>query len=63
MGQPRVGSVKVVGGGILGMQTALDLANSGYSVCHEERSSIGGVMAQLDKTFNVLWVMKRKALP
>lgn len=52
MVQPRVGSVMVVGGGIAGMQTALDLANSGYSVCLEGRSSsIGGVMAQLDKTF------------
>ena len=52
MVQPRVGSVMVVGGGNSGMQTALDLANSGYLVCLEERSSsIGGVMAQLDKTF------------
>ena len=52
MVQPRVGSVMVVGGGIAGMQTALDLANSGYSVYLEGRSSsIGGVMAQLDKTF------------
>ena len=42
----------VVGGGIAGMQTALDLANSGYYVYLVERSaSIGGVMAQLDKTF------------
>ena len=54
----------VVGGDIAGRQTALDLANSGYSVCLEVRSSsIGGVMARLGKTFNVLWVMKRKALP
>ena len=52
MVQPRVGSVMVVGGGIAGMQTALDLANSGYYVYLVERSSsIGGVMAQLDKTF------------
>ena len=52
MVQPRVGSVMVVGGGIAGMQTALDLANSGFSVRLEERSSsIGGVMAQMDKTF------------
>jgi heterodisulfide reductase subunit A len=42
----------VVGGGIVGMQTALDLANSGYYVYLVERSSsIGGLMAQLDKTF------------
>jgi heterodisulfide reductase subunit A len=52
MTQSRVGSVMVVGGGIAGMQTALDLANSGYYVYLVERSSsIGGVMAQLDKTF------------
>jgi len=52
MGQNRLGSVMVVGGGIAGMQTALDLANSGYYVYLVERSSsIGGVMAQLDKTF------------
>ena len=42
----------VVGGGIAGMQAALDLANSGYYFYLVERSSsIGGVMAQLDKTF------------
>jgi heterodisulfide reductase subunit A len=52
MGEQRVGSVMVVGGGIAGMQTALDLANSGYYVYLVERSSsIGGVMSQLDKTF------------
>ena len=42
----------VVGGGIAGMQAALDLANSGYYVYLVEKSgSIGGMMAQLDKTF------------
>jgi len=52
MTQNRVGSVMVVGGGIAGMQAALDLANSGYYVYLVERSSsIGGVMSQLDKTF------------
>jgi len=52
MAQNRIGSVVVVGGGIAGMQAALDLANSGYYVYLVERSSsIGGVMAQLDKTF------------
>jgi heterodisulfide reductase subunit A len=52
MTENRVGSVMVVGGGIAGMQTALDLANSGYYVYLVERSSsIGGVMSQLDKTF------------
>ena len=52
MTKSRIGSVMVVGGGIAGMQTALDLANSGYYVYLVERSSsIGGVMSQLDKTF------------
>lgn len=47
-----VGSVLVVGGGIAGMQAALDLANSGYYVYLLEKSpAIGGVMSQLDKTF------------
>ena len=46
------GSVMVVGGGISGMQAALDLANSGFYVYLAERSpAIGGKMAQLDKTF------------
>ncbi|MBI4334136.1 MAG: FAD-dependent oxidoreductase [Chloroflexi bacterium] len=48
----KVGAVMVVGGGISGMQSALDLANSGFKVyLVEEKSSIGGRMAQLDKTF------------
>lgn len=46
------GSVLVVGGGITGMQSALDLANSGYYVyLVESAPAIGGAMAQLDKTF------------
>lgn len=46
------GSVMVVGSGIAGMQAALDMANSGYYVYLVEKSAaIGGVMAQLDKTF------------
>ncbi len=46
------GAVLVVGGGIAGMQSALDLANSGYYVyLLEESPAIGGVMSQLDKTF------------
>lgn len=48
----KVGSVLVVGGGIGGMQTALDLAESSFKVYLLERGpSIGGVMAMLDKTF------------
>ncbi len=47
-----VGSVLVVGGGIAGMQSAIDLAESGYYVYLAEKSSaIGGLMSQLDKTF------------
>jgi heterodisulfide reductase subunit A len=42
----------VVGAGIAGMQASLDLADAGYLVYLVERSpAIGGVMAQLDKTF------------
>ncbi|MFX1489375.1 MAG: FAD-dependent oxidoreductase, partial [Promethearchaeota archaeon] len=48
----KVGAVMVVGAGIGGSQAALDLGNSGYKVYLVESStSIGGVMAQLDKTF------------
>jgi len=48
----KVGAVMVVGGGITGMQSALDLANSGFKVfLIEKTSAIGGRMAQLDKTF------------
>ena len=51
-GSAPVGSVMVVGGGIAGMQSALDLANSGYYVYLVEQSAaIGGMMSQLDKTF------------
>jgi heterodisulfide reductase subunit A len=50
--QKTIGSVMVVGGGVAGMQSALDLANSGYFVYLIEKSgAIGGAMAQLDKTF------------
>ncbi|MCE5198435.1 MAG: FAD-dependent oxidoreductase [Armatimonadota bacterium] len=47
-----VGAVMVCGGGVAGIQASLDLANSGYKVYLVEKSpSIGGKMAQLDKTF------------
>ena len=47
-----VGAVMMVGGGISGMQSALDLANSGFKVyLVESAPAIGGKMAQLDKTF------------
>jgi len=47
-----VGAVMVVGGGIAGIQASLDLAESGYKVyLVENKSAIGGHMAQLDKTF------------
>lgn len=47
-----VGAVLVIGGGIGGIQAALDLADSGFKVYLVEKGpSIGGVMAQLDKTF------------
>lgn len=48
----KMGAVLVVGGGISGVQTALDLAESGFKVyLVENKPSIGGVMSQLDKTF------------
>jgi heterodisulfide reductase subunit A len=48
----KVGAVVIVGGGISGMQAALDVANSGFKVYLVEKNpSIGGNMAQLDKTF------------
>jgi len=47
-----IGSVMVIGGGIAGMQSALDLADGGYFVYLVEKAeAIGGVMSQLDKTF------------
>ena len=48
----RWGDVLVVGGGISGVQASLDLAASGFKVFLVEKlPSIGGRMAQLDKTF------------
>ena len=47
-----IGSAMVVGGGIGGIQSALDLANAGFFVYLVEKSpAIGGVMSALDKTF------------
>ena len=51
-GNKKIGAALIVGGGIAGVQAALDLANSGIKVYLLERSpAIGGKMAQLDKTF------------
>jgi len=48
----KIGAVLVVGGGIGGMETSINLANSGFYVYLLDKStSIGGIMAQLDKTF------------
>jgi len=48
----KIGSVLVAGAGIGGMQASLDLAESGYLVYVLDSSpSVGGIMAQLDKTF------------
>ncbi len=49
---PLIKRTLVIGGGVAGIQAALDLADSGYDVILvEKRPTIGGVMAQLDKTF------------
>jgi heterodisulfide reductase subunit A len=51
MTQPK-GSALIVGGGVAGIQAALDLADSGFFVYLVDKNpAIGGVMAQLDKTF------------
>ncbi|MDW8161908.1 MAG: FAD-dependent oxidoreductase [Anaerolineales bacterium] len=51
LGQPT-GAVMVVGAGIGGIQASLDLAEAGFKVYLVEKSpAIGGIMAQLDKTF------------
>jgi heterodisulfide reductase subunit A len=53
--EPVTQSALVVGGGIAGIQSALSIAESGYHVYLVEREpSIGGHMAQLDKTFPTL---------
>ena len=51
-GDTHYGDVLVVGGGISGIQASLDLAASGFKVYLVDKSpTIGGHMAQLDKTF------------
>ena len=51
-GDSNFGDVMVVGGGISGIQASLDLATAGFKVYLVEKApSIGGHMAQLDKTF------------
>jgi heterodisulfide reductase subunit A len=51
-GNADIGDVMVVGGGISGIQAALDLATAGFKVYLVDKApSIGGHMAQLDKTF------------
>jgi NADH:ubiquinone oxidoreductase subunit E len=50
--EKKVGAVLVQGGGIAGVQAALDMANSGLKVYLVENAPIiGGMMARLDKTF------------
>ena len=52
---PVIKRALVIGGGIAGIQTALDVADAGYDVDIVEKSpTIGGRMAQLDKTFPTL---------
>lgn len=52
MNNDKIGAVMVVGGGIGGIQTSLDLAESGFKVyLVESQTGIGGRMAQLDKTY------------
>ena len=52
MSENNIGSVLVLGGGISGMQAAIDIANSGFYVYLVDSSpSIGGMMSKLNKTF------------
>jgi heterodisulfide reductase subunit A len=49
---PVTDAALVIGGGVAGIQAALDLADAGHKVCLVERKpSIGGLMAQLDKVY------------
>ena len=48
----KIGAVMVLGAGVAGIQASLDLADMGFKVyLVEDKPSIGGAMAQLDKTF------------
>ncbi|UCF50098.1 MAG: CoB--CoM heterodisulfide reductase iron-sulfur subunit A family protein [Thermoplasmatales archaeon] len=48
----KIGAVAVIGGGITGIQSSLDLAEMGFKVYLIEKTpAIGGIMAKLDKTF------------
>jgi heterodisulfide reductase subunit A len=52
LGDSNFGDVMVVGGGISGIQAALDLGTAGFKVYLVDKApAIGGHMAQLDKTF------------
>ena len=51
---PVVKRALVIGGGIAGIQTALDIADAGFEVDIVEKTTIGGKMSQLDKTFPTL---------
>jgi heterodisulfide reductase subunit A len=49
---PVTKAALVIGGGVAGIQAAMDLADSGHQVyLIEKEPSIGGIMAQLDKTY------------
>jgi len=49
---PVLREVLVIGGGVAGIQSALDLADAGYQVhLVEKEASVGGIMAALDKTY------------
>ena len=55
MADQNTNDALVIGGGVAGMQAALDIANQGFKVYLVERApSIGGRMAQIDKTFPTL---------
>ncbi|KPL19526.1 MAG: hypothetical protein AMJ92_02700 [candidate division Zixibacteria bacterium SM23_81] len=49
---PVIQKTMVIGGGVAGIQAALDLADAGYHIyLVEKQPSIGGIMAQIDKTY------------